>query len=146
MNDGKGAIGVVNMAATTMYVSDIDKAIEWYREKLSLEPAMAGTDEHRYAAYLLGNAFIVLEPIEAALEAAGPGAESTTVNLIVEDDPAAIRDALMARGVECGRLVESPGFVSFLMRDLNRNRFYITRPRNASAQASVRRAIEDSSG
>ena len=143
--NGAGPLGAVSMAATTMYVSDIDKAIDWYRDKLGLEPAMVGTDKHRHAAYVLGGAFIVLEPIEAALEAAGPGAESTTVNLIVEDDPAVIRDALMARGVVCGRLLESPGFVSFLMRDLNRNRFYITRPHSSQAQESVRRAIEDSS-
>ena len=146
MNDGNGQLGVITMAATTLYVSDIDKAIDWYRDKLGLEPSMPGTDEFRYAGYLLGGVFIVLEPIEAAVEAVGPGAESTTVNLIVENDPAVVRDALMARGVACGRLVESPGFASFLMRDVDRNRFYITRPHSSQAQESVRRAIEDSFG
>ena len=146
MNSAKGPLGVVNMAATTLYVSDIDKAIDWYRDKLGLEPAMPGTDEFRYAGYLLGGVFVVLEPIEAAVEAVGPGAGSTTVNLIVENDPAVVRDALMARGVVCGPLVESPGYVSFLMRDLDGNRFYLTRPHSSQAQASVRRAIEESSG
>ena len=146
MNDAKGPLGAVSMAATTLYVSDFDKAVDWYRDKLGLQPTTVGTDGSRYAAYLLGGAFVVLEPIEAALEAVGPGAESTTVNLIVQDDPAVVRDALIARGVVCGPLRESPGYISFLMRDPDRNRFYVTRPHSSQAEASVRRAIDQSSG
>ena len=145
MSNAEGPLGVVNMVATTLYVSDIDTAIEWYGDKLGLEPAMAGADGHRYASYLLGGGFVVLEPIDAALEAAGPGAESTTINVLVENDPAVVRDALLARGVACGPLVASPGFASFLMRDLDGNRFYVTRPRSSDAQASVRRALDESS-
>ena len=145
MSSAEGPLGVVNMIATTLYVSDIDKAIDWYRDKLGLEPTTTGTDGFRFAAYLLGGVFVVLEPIEAALEPAGPGAESTTVNLIVENDPAAVHEALVARGVVCGPLEESPGYVSFLMRDLDGNRFYVTRPHSSEAQESVRRSIEESS-
>jgi catechol 2,3-dioxygenase-like lactoylglutathione lyase family enzyme len=146
MSNDEGPLGVVAMVATTLYVSDFDMAIDWYRDKLGLEPAMAGTDGHRYAGYLLGGSFVVLEPIEAAVESAGPGAESTTVNVVVENDPAAIYDVLVARGVACTAPEKSPGYVSFLMRDLDGNRFYVTRPHSAQAQESVRRATEDSSG
>ncbi len=145
MSNAQGPLGQVGMAATTLYVSDIDRALNWYRDKLGLEPAMNGSDGHRYAGYLLGGAFVVLEPIEAALESAGPGAESTTVNLVVEDEPATVRHALLARGVVCGSLVESPGFSSFLMRDLDGNRFYVTRPLSSQGAESVRRAIEEAS-
>jgi catechol 2,3-dioxygenase-like lactoylglutathione lyase family enzyme len=145
MSIAESPLGAVAMAATSLYVSDIDKAVEWYRDKLGLEPHMPGTDGDRYAGYLLGGAIVVLEPIEAALESAGPGAESTTVNLVVEREPAVVRDALLARGVECGSLVESPGFLSFLIRDLDGNRFYVTKPRSAQGQESVRRAVEESS-
>jgi catechol 2,3-dioxygenase-like lactoylglutathione lyase family enzyme len=133
------------MAATTLYVSDIDQAINWYREKLGLEPAMDGSDGHPYAVYLLGGTFVVLEPIEAALESAGPGAESTTVNLVIDGQPAAVRDTLLARGVVCGGLVESPGFSSFLIRDLDGNRFYVTRPLSSQGAESVRRAMKEAS-
>jgi catechol 2,3-dioxygenase-like lactoylglutathione lyase family enzyme len=145
MSKGEGPLGEVGMAATTLYVSDIDHAISWYRDKLGLEPAMDGSDGHRYAAYLLGGTFVVLEPIEAALESAGPGSESTTVNLVVENEPSAVRDALLARSVVCGSLVESPGFSSFLVRDLDGNRFYVTRPLSPQGKASVRRAVEEAS-
>ena len=145
MSKAEGPLGQVGRAATSLYVSDIDRAINWYRDKLGLEPAMNGSDGHRYAGYLLGGVFVVLEPIEAALESAGPGAESTTVNLLVESEPAAVRDALVARGVVCGSLVESPGFLSFLMRDLDGNRFYVTRPLSSLGEASVRRAPKEAS-
>lgn len=146
MSSGEGPLGSVSMVATTLYVTDFDKAINWYRDKLGLEPAMAGTDGHRYAGYLLGGSFVVLEPIEAAIESVGPGAESTTVNVVIESDPAVVYDVLLARGVACTGLVESPGYVSFLLRDLDGNRFYVTRPRTSEAQESVRRAVEDSTG
>jgi catechol 2,3-dioxygenase-like lactoylglutathione lyase family enzyme len=144
MSDAGGPLGAVGLAATTLYVSDIDRAIAWYRDKLGLEPAASGTDGHRYASYLLGGVFVVLEPIEAALESAGPGAESTTVNLVIDTEPGAARHELLARGVMCGPLVESPGFVSFLVRDLDGNRFYATRPRSPLAEESVRRATAES--
>jgi catechol 2,3-dioxygenase-like lactoylglutathione lyase family enzyme len=138
-------LGDVVMVATTLYVSHIDAAIDWYRDKLGLEPTTVGTDDFRFAGYLLGGSFVVLEPIEAAVEVTGPP-ESTTVNIIIENDPADVFEALMSRGVACSGLAESPGYQSFFMRDLDGNRFYVTRPRSSEAQESVRTSIEDAPG
>ncbi len=128
MSDAPSPLGKIELAATSFYVDDIDDAVRWYEEKLGLQPAMAGTDGHRYASFVLGGSFVVLEPREAALEAPEPGPEWTTVNLIVDRDPAEVRDELMGRGVPCGELVRSPHYLSFLVRDLAGNRFYVTRP------------------
>ena len=128
MTEAGSPLGVIQLAATSYYVSDIDAAVAWYEEKFGLKPAMAGVDGHRYASFVLGGAFVVLEPREAALEPADPGPETTTVNLIVDRDPRKVRDDLTARGVSCGELVESPNYLSFLVRDLDGNRFYVTRP------------------
>jgi len=136
----EGPLGPVQLAATSLYVADLDAAVTWYREKLGLEPAMVGRDGDRYASYLLGGVFVVLEPVEAALEAAGPGGESTTVNVLVERDPAEVHAELVARGVTCGPIVRSPGFASFLVRDLDGNRFYVTRPHDAAARQAVEAA------
>jgi catechol 2,3-dioxygenase-like lactoylglutathione lyase family enzyme len=146
MNSAAGPLGEVAMIATTLYVADLDKAIEWYRDRLGLEPTTVGTDAFPFASYLLGGALVVLEPIEAALEAAGLGSGSTTVNVVVKRDPVAIYDALSSRGVECSRLAESPGYASFLMRDLDGNRFYVTKPRTPEAQASVESSAEVATG
>jgi catechol 2,3-dioxygenase-like lactoylglutathione lyase family enzyme len=128
MADRQSPLGTIEMAATSFYVDDIDAAVGWYEEKFGLQPAMAGTDGHRYASFLMGGAFVVLEPRDAALEAPEPGPEWTTVNLIVDRDPALVRSDLVERGVPCGDLVSSPHYLSFLVRDLDGNRFYVTRP------------------
>jgi hypothetical protein len=49
---------------------------------------MVGTDGHRYATYQPAGALVGLEPIEAAIDAAPPGAESTTINVLVEGSSA----------------------------------------------------------
>jgi catechol 2,3-dioxygenase-like lactoylglutathione lyase family enzyme len=139
MGDPTSPLGTIELAATTLYVADLDAATAWYAEKLGLEPVMAGTDTERYASYLFGASFIVLEPLTAALEPSPPGAESTTVNVLVDRDPAEVRETLLSRGVRCGPLVVSQ-YCSFLMRDLDGNRFYVARPvtddgRRAQAEA-----------
>ena len=138
MSEGHGPLGTVSLAATSLYVADLDRAIAWYRDKLRSSRPWPAPTATATPSYLLGGVFVVLEPVEAALEAAGPGGESTTVNLLVDREPAEVRTELLRRGVECGPVVDSPGFSSFLVRDLDGNRFYVSRP--VSEQA--RRAVE----
>jgi catechol 2,3-dioxygenase-like lactoylglutathione lyase family enzyme len=140
LTDETRPFAVIALAAVTLYVSDLDAAVSWYATALGLVPAMVGKDAERYASFVLGGTIIVLEPRQAALEAAAPGSESTTVNLVVDRDPADVRDELLARGVDCGALVASPHYHSFLMRDLDGNRFYVTRPLSEQGQADVRDA------
>ena len=137
MENEQSPLGSIGLAATTLYVSDLDAAVAWYGEALGLEPMSLGKDAERYASYLVGGAILVLEPLQAAIDAAAPGAESTTVNLVVDRDPAAVRAELLERGVRCSALVSSPHFSSFLVRDPDGNRFYVTRPATEEAAAQV---------
>jgi catechol 2,3-dioxygenase-like lactoylglutathione lyase family enzyme len=130
-------LGKIELAATSFYVRDLDDAVAWYKDKLGLSPVAMGKDGHGYASFLMGSAIVVLEPLEAALEAAEPGLESSTINVVVSRDPGEVRSDLEARGVSCGPLVPSPNFVSFLIRDLDGNRFYVTRPVSQDAQQAV---------
>jgi len=136
MGESPSPLGSIQLAATSLYVADLDKSISWYKDKLGLEPMATGADGHRYASFSMGGAIVVLEPLEAALELSEPRAENTTVNLIVDRDPVEVRDDLVRRGVACGPLVSS-NFVSFLIRDLDGNRFYVTRPTTEQARESV---------
>src|SRR5580704_5968883 len=105
--DDSGPLGEVALAATTLYVADLDAALRWYSDVLGLTPAMVGTDGHPYATFRLGGALVVLEPIEAALEPNPPGAESSTVNLIVQRPAADVHRELVDKGVGCGAIVDS---------------------------------------
>ncbi len=137
VTEERGPLGNIALAATTFYVSDLDGAIAWYAEMLGLEPMTVGSDADRYAAYLVGASILVLEPRTAALDPAGPGSESTTVNLVTDRDPAAAREDLVRRGVTCSELVDSPNYSSFLLRDLDGNRFYLSRPLSPEAQQDL---------
>lgn len=132
-------LGTIEMVATSLYVSDLDAATVWYSDKLGLVPVSVAADGHPYAAFVIGGAVVVLEPIEAALEATDLSTGNTTLNVLVDRDPAAVRAELIERDVTCGELVVSPNFVSFLMRDLCGNRFYVARP----ATDEGRRGLEE---
>ncbi len=129
-------LGNVGLVAVTLYVKDLDVALAWYDERLGLQPMSLGSDGHRFAAFSIGGAIVVLEPIEAALEPAAFGGENTTLNVMVDRDPVDVRTELLGHGVECGDLVFS-NYVSFLVRDLDGNRFYISRPATEPAQRAV---------
>ena len=137
MTDDSGPLGNIGLAATTFYVADLDGAVDWYREMLGLEPMTMGSDAERYAAFLVGGTILVLEPRSAAIDAAAPGAESTTINLVVDKDPRAIHVELTRRGVVCSAVVDSPHYSSFLVRDLEGNRFYVSRPVTAVAMQDL---------
>jgi catechol 2,3-dioxygenase-like lactoylglutathione lyase family enzyme len=126
--DHPGPLGTVSVAATTLYVADLDAAVAWYDAVLGLTPVMVGADGHRYATYQIAGGLVVLEPIEAAIDPAPPGSESTTINLVVDRDAAEIRATLLGHGVTCSELVPSPNFRSFMFRDLDGNRYYIAQP------------------
>ena len=133
-------LGTIGLVAVTLYVADLDVALAWYADKFGLEPMSVGSDGHRFAAFSIGGSIVVLEPIEAALEPASRGAENTTLNVMVDRDPADVRDELLSLGVSCGDLVYS-NYVSFLVRDLCGNRFYISR----AATDRARRAVDETS-
>jgi hypothetical protein len=92
---------------------------------------------HPHAAYHLGRSLVVLEPIKAALEPADPAAENTTINLLVRREASQVREELLRRGVRCSEMADSPHYSSFLIRDLDGNRFYVSQPLSDDAQQDV---------
>jgi hypothetical protein len=96
-----------------------------------------GDEIHPHAAYQLGASLIVLEPIEAALEPSAPGSESTTINIMVSRDASDIRRELLRRGVRCSEMADSIHYSSFLIRDLDGNRFHISQPLSEQAEREV---------
>ena len=134
---------MVSLAAITYYVQDLEAAVAWYGEVLGLEPMSTGRDAEPYASFLVGGSILVLEPLSAAMDPTPPGAESTTLNLVVDRDPGEVRAELVARGARCSKVLTSPHFESFLLRDLDGNRFYVTRPVTAEAQDDVARLAKD---
>jgi uncharacterized protein (DUF952 family)/catechol 2,3-dioxygenase-like lactoylglutathione lyase family enzyme len=124
-----GALGRVVAGAVTLYVGDLDASIAWYRDLLGLEPVEVSADEFPYARFKFGQTTVVLEPAHAATDPHDSDRTgAAAVNLVVERDPAAIRTDLVDRGAVCTPLKRSPGFVTFLVRDPDGHRIYVTKP------------------
>jgi lactoylglutathione lyase len=126
-----GPLGRVGLAAVSLYVSDLDAAVAWYRDTLGLE-AVAGRDGDDYATFSLSGSIVVLEPRRAAIKPVPDGPGATTINLVVDRDVDDVRSELVGGGVECSDIVPSPGFRSFLVSDPDGNRFYITKPASSA--------------
>lgn len=136
-------LGNLSMMATSLYVADLDAAIDWYRDVLGFEPLAQGKDGHPYATYSVGSALFVLEPTDALWRGKGmTGSGAATVNLVTDRDPREALDDLRAKGAECSDIVDSPGFSSFLVTDPDGNRFYVTKPITDDAASEVATAIE----
>ena len=71
------------------------------------------------------------------LEPTVPASENTTINLLVRRDASEVRAELLSRGVRCTDMVDTPQFSSFLLRDLDGNRFYVSQPLSDDAQRRV---------
>ncbi|HUC36902.1 MAG TPA: VOC family protein [Acidimicrobiales bacterium] len=146
MTSVESPLGNIGLVAISLYVSDLEVAVSWYSDKLGLHPMSLGTDQHRFAAYSIGGAIVVLEPVEAALEALGPGSESTTLNVMVDRDLTEVRAELVSRGVPCGEVAASAHYGFFLVRDVDGNRFYISRPVSDEARSATAEAAATAGG
>jgi catechol 2,3-dioxygenase-like lactoylglutathione lyase family enzyme len=132
MDDSVGnesPLGAVTMAATTLYVADLDASVAWYHDLLEVEPVERTEDEFPYARYRVGGLTLVLEPVHAATDPVDSDrAGGAAINLVVDRDPSDVRADLVGRGITCTEIRESPQFASFLVRDPDGHRLYITRP------------------
>ena len=123
-------LGPILAAAVTLYVRDLDASVSWYRDVLGLEPASVSEDEFAYARYRSGGLAFVLEPASAATDPSDSDRTGgTALNLVVDRDPSAIRAELIELGVACTEVKVSPRFTTFLVRDPDGHRIYVTQPR-----------------
>jgi catechol 2,3-dioxygenase-like lactoylglutathione lyase family enzyme len=129
-DDPPGSLGPIAAAAVTLYVRDLDASIEWYADTLGLTPVSVSHDEFAYARFVAAELAFVLEPAHAATDPVDSDRTgAAALNLVVERDPAEVRASLVARGVACTALKRSPRFATFLVRDPDGHRIYVTRPR-----------------
>jgi catechol 2,3-dioxygenase-like lactoylglutathione lyase family enzyme len=135
--DIQSPLGPIDIAPTSLYVADFAAAIRWYEDALGLQPVSIGDEIHPFAAFQLGASLIVLEPIEEAWEPAPPGSGNATINILVSRDASEIRQELLRRGVRCSEMANTVHYHSFLIRDPDGNRFYISQPVSQQAEENV---------
>jgi catechol 2,3-dioxygenase-like lactoylglutathione lyase family enzyme len=128
----------VTMASTIIRVRDVAASVEWFRDKLGLEPLHVGADgEHKIAAYVLGGMVVSLWQLPHDERRRREDADRNSyVVLVVDDDPAQLHAELQQRGVEVGEYRESENNSFFWFYDRDDNRFEVARPRTAAGRAA----------
>lgn len=120
-----------SMVATILRVRDVAASVQWYRDKLGLEPIHVGSDgpEHPIAAYAIGNSVVSLWQLPAG-QARNPADNdhNTYVVVIMRDDLERARRALIEKGVDVGEIRWSANNEFVWFHDLDGNRWELSRP------------------
>jgi uncharacterized glyoxalase superfamily protein PhnB len=118
-----GVFDGVSTGSVIVRVTDIDKAVDWYRSNFDIEPLYVGADgEHRIAGYQLGGLIVSLWQLPAdATER--PDADVATYPVFVTDDIDAAHDALLMKGLTTTGIRQSETTRFFQVDDMDGNRW-----------------------
>ena len=130
------------MLATIVRVRDVAVSVEWYRDKLGLEPVHVGSDgpDHPIAAFAIAGSVISLWQLSPGQQRVRDDNDRNTyVVAVTEGDLAPQRAELEACGVEVGELRRSENNEFFWFYDPDGNRFEVTRPLTAEYRDAAAR-------
>ena len=121
-----------SMLSTVLRVRDVAASVDWYREKLGLEPVHVGEDgpEHPVAVYTIAGSTVSLWQLPQGRARVRLDNDANTYAVVVTDaDLDDVRRTLIERGVEVGEVQRSAKSKFFWFHDLDDNRFEISRKR-----------------
>ena len=130
--------------ATVIRVHDVAASVEWYRDKLDLDPLYVGSDgpDHPIAAFAIAGSVISLWQLPPGPRRPRASAEQHTyVAAVMKGDLEAQRRALEARGVEVGELRRSANNEFFWFHDPDGNRFELSRPLTAEFRDAAAKTV-----
>ena len=135
------------MLATIIRVRDVAASVEWYRDKLDLDPLHVGSDgpDHPIAAFAIAGSVISLWQLSPGSRRSRADADDNTyVVAVVDGDLEAQRQTLASRGVEVGELRRSANNEFFWFHDPDGNRFELSRPLTAEYREAAARIVSGS--
>ena len=119
------------MLATVLRVRDVSASIDWYREKLGLEPVHVGADgpDYPFATFMIAGAVVSLWQLTASETIAPADSSTSYVAVVMNSDLHPVRSLLAERGVEVSEVRQSARNEFVWFYDLDGNRFELARPR-----------------
>jgi len=120
-----------SMAATILRVRDVAASVEWYREKLGLDPVHVGADgpEHPIATYAIAGSVVTLWQLPAGqLRAREENDRNSYVVAVLGGDIRAARQALVENHVDVGEVRTSANNEFVWFHDPDGNRWELSRP------------------
>jgi catechol 2,3-dioxygenase-like lactoylglutathione lyase family enzyme len=139
----RGPFEAATLAATIVRVRDVAASVNWYRDKLGLEPVHVGSDgpEHPIAAYSIAGAVVSLWQLPSGEERTrDENDRNSYVVAVVDDDLEAVRELLASRGVEVSEVRRTANNEYCWFYDPDGNRFELSRPITAEFQAAATNA------
>ncbi|OBA87581.1 hypothetical protein A5662_25910 [Mycobacteriaceae bacterium 1482268.1] len=109
---------------------DVAASVDWYRERLGLEPIYVGADgDHPIAAYRIAGSMMSLWQLPAGEKRVRDDNDRNTYVVVVMTGPLARwRQVLLDRGVDVGEIRQSANHEFVWFYDLDGNRFELSRP------------------
>lgn len=123
-------IGPARMVAPVLRVRDLKASIAWYRGRLGLTPGYVSPDDatEPLATFDLGGPLVLWQlPAGVGRDRAHNDRNSHIV-VVVDGPLEAVRDRLVAHGVEATEIRTGSDNVYFDLYDPDANRFEISRP------------------
>jgi len=131
----------VLMATVVLRVADLDRAVEWYRDKLGMSLLHRGADGNTppYAVYDLSGVILTLWELAPGQDrVADDNDRNTYVILVYGGDLVALRTELVAAGVTADAARETTNNRFFWFYDLDDNRWEVSQPTTSLALAGLR--------
>lgn len=115
------------IASVILRCADLERSLQWYREKLGWAHLSRGVVGHEeFATYSAGGLLISLWQLPPGEAPARAGIRGAYVTIYVHDDVPTLRDRLVQRGVEAHDLIDVDTFTSFRFADPDGNVFEVT--------------------
>jgi catechol 2,3-dioxygenase-like lactoylglutathione lyase family enzyme len=119
----------VTLATPLLRVANRDRAVEWFRAVLGLEPLVVASDgEHPFAAFAIAGMTFAVWQLPAGVVRSRDENDRNTYLAFTHPDPKRAHGELVAAGVDVGRLTESKRHSFFWFYDLDGNRYEVASP------------------
>ena len=126
-----GIFDAAAMTATILRVRDVAASVDWYREKLGLEPVHVGADgpEHPIATYAIAGSIVTLWQLPAGqARVREDNDRNTYVVAVMNGGLDAVRQRLTEKGVDVGEVRRSENNEFIWFHDPDGNRWELSRP------------------
>lgn len=130
----------VQMATFVLRVADLGASVDWYRDKLGMEPLHCGADGDTppYAVYAVAGVIVTVWQLwPGQRRAAEENERNSYVILVYDGDIDAVRDSLVASGVRADRMRDSANNRFFWFYDLDDNRWEVSKATSAEQRAAA---------
>ena len=135
---GESLLSGRTMASTILRVRDVAASVEWYRDKLGLEPLHVGADgSHPIAAYIIGGMVVSMWQLPDGQERRREDSDTNSyVVAVVNGNVKRLHQEFQARGIEVAEYRESADNRFFWFYDPDHNRFEVAQPRTEAMEAA----------